>query len=59
MNARERFLEVMAFNPKVSSLKWEPAGTEWGDYYDSTNYTRAAFDQKAQIVKTYLAEIQN
>lgn len=42
----------------VSSLKWEPAGTEWGDYYDSTNYTRAAFDQKAQIVKTYLAEIQ-
>ncbi len=42
----------------VSSLKWEPAGTEWGDYYDSTNYTRAAFDHKSQMVKDYLQRIQ-
>src|SRR5690606_38823363 len=42
----------------VSSLKWEPAGTEWGDYYDATNYTRAAFDYKSQLVKDFLQRIQ-
>lgn len=41
----------------VSTLKWEPKGTEWGDYYDATNYTRAAFDYKSELVKEYLEKI--
>lgn len=42
----------------VKGLKWEPKGTEWGDYYDSTNYTRAAFDRKLEIVKMFLEKAQ-
>jgi len=42
----------------VSGLKWEPKGTEWGDYYDATNYTREAFDQKVQVVKEFLEKVQ-
>lgn len=42
----------------VSALKWEPKGTEWGDYYDATNYTRAAFDYKSELVKEFLQKIQ-
>jgi ribosomal protein L11 methylase PrmA len=42
----------------VEGLKWMPQGTEWGDYYDATNYSRAAFDQKAAIVKQFLEKTQ-
>ncbi len=42
----------------VSGLKWEPKGTEWGDYYDATNYTRVAFDQKTAVVKELLEKVQ-
>lgn len=42
----------------VRSLKWEPRGTEWGDYYDATNYTRAAFDDKIRAVQAFLEAIQ-
>lgn len=42
----------------VNGLKWEPHGTEWGDYYDSTNYTRAAFDSKMEIVRMFLQKAQ-
>lgn len=42
----------------VKSLTWKPRGTEWGDYYDATNYTRQAFDQKKQIVADFIGKIQ-
>jgi ribosomal protein L11 methylase PrmA len=42
----------------ISGLRWEPKGTEWGDYYDSTNYTRTAFDHKMQVVKSFLEKIR-
>ena len=34
----------------VRSLQWTPAGTVWADYYEGTNYTDVAFEQKRQIV---------
>ncbi len=42
----------------VRGLKWQPSGTEWGDYYDDTNYSHSAFDKKAEMVKGYLERIQ-
>ena len=35
----------------VGKLKPRDAATEWGDYYADTNYTRAAFDAKKEIVR--------
>ena len=27
-------------------LEWKPEGTEWGNYYDATNYTDSSLDHK-------------
>jgi hypothetical protein len=42
----------------VRKLVWQPAGTEWGSYYDATNYTDRAFESKAETIKKLLAVIQ-
>jgi ribosomal protein L11 methylase PrmA len=42
----------------VKSLSWAPKGTEWGDYYDSTNYSRQAFDHKSQLIQEFVARVQ-
>ena len=39
----------------VKKLEWAPAGTEWGDYYADTNYSNTARDQKADIVRDFIA----
>lgn len=40
----------------VRKLTWKPAGTEWGDYYDSTNYSDAAFEHKRQLVHQWVEQ---
>ena len=42
----------------TGKLAWEPAGTEWGDYYEATNYSDSAFDHKQQLVGEYLASVK-
>ena len=42
----------------VKGLAWEPAGTTWGNYYDATNYSEAAFAHKRQIVDQALVRLQ-
>ena len=34
----------------VERLEWTPSGTEWGDYYDDTNYSDDASESKALLV---------
>lgn len=41
---------VYSLERLVESLKWQPAGTEWGDYYDSISYSDRAFKAKADII---------
>lgn len=41
----------------VQKLTWQPQGTEWGDYYDDTNYSPAAQDHKKEIIQDYLNQI--
>lgn len=40
----------------IGSLKWQPTGTQWGDYYDFTNYSSSAFKSKADLVKKFLRQ---
>jgi hypothetical protein len=49
---------IESLEKTVQGLKWEPRGTEWGEYYDSTNYTREAFDQKTGLVRAFLEKVQ-
>jgi ribosomal protein L11 methylase PrmA len=48
---------IESLQKTVKSLTWMPKGTEWGEYYDATNYTRESFDQKLIIVKDFLEKV--
>ena len=39
----------------VKRLTWDPIGTEWGDYYDDTNYSATAAEHKERLVAEFLA----
>ncbi|MDP1714424.1 MAG: hypothetical protein Q8L41_06710 [Anaerolineales bacterium] len=39
----------------VRKLSWQPAGTEWGAYYEATNYSDSAFEHKKQLVREWSA----
>jgi len=47
---------IESLESTVKKLTWKPAGTEWGDYYENTNYTDSAFEHKKQLVKEWSAE---
>jgi hypothetical protein len=36
----------------VRGLEWKPKGTEWGDYYDATNYSDAAQSHKRELIES-------
>ncbi len=40
----------------VKSLKWNPKGTEWGEYYTFTNYSDSSFDEKKNLVAAFIDE---
>lgn len=42
----------------ITSLSWEPRGTEWSDYYADTNYSAAARAAKETTVAGWLAGIK-
>lgn len=38
----------------VERLRWEPGGTEWGEYYDATNYPSESLEYKKRAVGDFL-----
>jgi ribosomal protein L11 methylase PrmA len=42
----------------IKKLVWNPGGTEWGNYYDITNYSEAAFQHKKQLVREWAARVK-
>lgn len=40
----------------VKKMSWTPAGTEWGAYYEATNYSDSAFEHKKRLVRDWAAE---
>jgi ribosomal protein L11 methylase PrmA len=49
---------IESLRSAVEGLKWKPHGTEWGDYYEKTNYTSEGFDQKESLVDAYLNQVK-
>jgi hypothetical protein len=41
----------------IRSLRYAPRRTQWGEYYDDTNYSHAAFEHKKSIVSAYIDKI--
>jgi ribosomal protein L11 methylase PrmA len=42
----------------VRKLDWSPSGTEWADYYNDTNYSDAALEEKKRIVAELVARVR-
>jgi len=47
---------IESLESTIKKLFWKPAGTEWGDYYEDTNYTDGAFEHKKQLVHDWALE---
>ncbi len=43
-----------SFETAVRKLNWRPEGTEWGDYYECTNYSGDSLECKKQIVREFI-----
>ncbi|MCH7548131.1 MAG: SAM-dependent methyltransferase [Candidatus Krumholzibacteriota bacterium] len=41
----------------VRRLRWNPAGTEWGEYYDDTNYSDSAMESKRAAVSRLIERV--
>jgi hypothetical protein len=53
------FLGLMqSLEKAVERLRWKPEGTVWADYYDKSNYSAEAFEEKERLVREFLGEIQ-
>jgi hypothetical protein len=48
---------IDSLDATVRRLDWKPGGTEWGNYYDNTNYSDAAFDHKKQLVREWVGQV--
>lgn len=49
---------IDSLDASVRKLEWKPGGTEWGNYYDITNYSDSAFEHKKQLVREWSTRIR-
>jgi len=42
----------------IKKLEWKVGGTEWGNYYDITNYSDSAFEHKKNIITDWVARVK-
>lgn len=49
---------IDSLDSTVRKLEWKPGGTEWGNYYDITNYSDSAFEHKKQLVQEWSAKVK-
>lgn len=48
---------LSSLSSAIGGLSYKPEGTEWADYYDNTNYSDSAFQNKAALVKEFIARM--
>lgn len=49
---------VESLEATVRKLSWRPGGTAWGNYYEISNYSDAAFEHKKQLVSEWVARLK-
>ena len=58
MNRQAMIGLIESLESTITKLEWTPHGTEWGNYYDMTNYSSAAFEHKKQLVRDWTQRLQ-
>jgi ribosomal protein L11 methylase PrmA len=48
---------VDSLHGTISGLKWSPGGTEWGNYYEETNYSSEAMEEKHALVRRAIERV--
>ena len=48
---------IESLQSTVKKLTWKPSGTEWGDYYNITNYSDKAFQHKQNLVSDWVSRV--
>ncbi|HET9589324.1 MAG TPA: hypothetical protein VFO91_11095 [Anaerolineales bacterium] len=48
---------IDSLDAAIRKLNQDPGGTEWGNYYDITNYSDAAFEHKKQLVGAWVKQV--
>jgi ribosomal protein L11 methylase PrmA len=57
--SREAMLALVEnLQSTVRKLQWKAGGTEWGDYYEMTNYSGAAFEHKKELIASWVARVK-
>lgn len=49
---------IESLRAAVKKLTWKAGGTEWGNYYDITNYSEAAFEHKKEVIAGWVARVK-
>ena len=49
---------IESLESTIRKLNWNPRGTEWGNYYDITNYSDAAFEHKKQLIGEWTRRVK-
>ncbi|MEX1052697.1 MAG: SAM-dependent methyltransferase [Patescibacteria group bacterium] len=56
--SKQALLQILdSLEKQIKKMKWHVGGTEWGDYYSFTNYTKKAFEYKKKLVAGFLKKI--
>ncbi len=48
---------IESLEATIRKLAWRPSGTEWGNYYEITNYSDSAFEHKKQLVSGWVGRV--
>jgi len=49
---------INSLESAVKGLRWRAGGTEWADYYQDTNYSTQAFEDKKKIVAGFVERVK-
>ena len=49
---------IRSLKKTIFTLKWDPVGTQWADYYKDNSYTGQTFENKQEIVRKLLGRLQ-
>ncbi len=49
---------IDSLQASVKKLQWDAGGTEWGNYYDITNYSDTAFKHKKETIEKWIVQVK-
>jgi len=49
---------IESLQSTVRKLEWKAGGTEWGNYYEITNYSDAAFEHKKDVIAGWVERVK-